>query len=66
MSFREDAMPNETLFLLKDPEGWYTIGQIASLLRQAEAQGHTLERNSYLEKMTVRQLDNLVHGRMDC
>lgn len=54
---------DETLFLLKDPDGRYTIGQIVILLREAERQGHPLEPNSYLENLTVRQLDDLAHQR---
>lgn len=56
---------DETLFILKDPEDLYTVEKIQSILQMAEAQGHPLEKGSYLEKMTIRQIDDMVHGRLD-
>jgi hypothetical protein len=56
---------DETLFILKDPEDLYTVERIQSILRMAETQGHPLEKGSYLEKMTIRQIDDMVHGRLD-
>ncbi len=53
------------LFCIADPTGKYTVRHIESILREAEKLGHPLEPGSYLEEMTVRQLDALVHGRMD-
>ena len=32
---------------------------------EAERQGHPLQSGSYIEKMTIRQLDGLVRGRYD-
>ena len=48
-----------------DSNGQYSAGDIRELLKAAELQGHPLEPGSYLEQLTVRQLDALVHGRTD-
>lgn len=56
---------DETLFTLRDPEGMYTLGQIQALVEKAEKMGHPLERGSYLESMTVKQLARLTDGKYD-
>ena len=58
-------MPDEILFCIADPTGKYTARHIGFILREAERLGHPLDKDSYLERMTVRQLDALVHGRTD-
>lgn len=56
---------DETLFCIMDPDGRYTLPQISALIMLAEDQGHPVAAGSYLQDMTVRQLDNLLHGRTD-
>jgi hypothetical protein len=56
---------DDLLFAVKDPTGLYLPEHIYSLLQMAKAQGHPLERGSYLGKMTIAQLDALVHGKTD-
>jgi len=41
------------------------MGQIAALLETAEKRGYPLERGSYLENMTVKQLARLMQGIHD-
>jgi hypothetical protein len=53
------------LFTALDPGGRYTSEQICWLLKMAKDQGHSLERGTYLEQMTISQLDALVHGKTD-
>jgi hypothetical protein len=55
----------ETLFLIRDPEGAYTSAQICALIETAEHQGYPIERGSYLEHMTVKQLARLTNGVYD-
>ena len=55
----------ELLFVVRDPTGLYTVAHICALLRMAQVHGHPLDRGSYLEHMTIAQLDALVHGRTD-
>jgi hypothetical protein len=59
-------MDNEILFCISDPHGYYTMGQIATLLEIAQNKGYPLEPGSYLESMTVKQLARLVSGMHDC
>jgi hypothetical protein len=54
---------DETLFILRDPEHLYTHSEICDLLQLAEDLGFPLERGTYLEQLTVRELDILVHTR---
>ena len=58
-------MPDEFLFCICDPEGQFTLGQIQALVEKAERLGHPLERGSYLESMTVKQLARLTNQRYD-
>ena len=53
------------LFCIKDPENAYTPEQIKYILEKAEAQGYPLERGSYLESMTVKQVARLTNGVYD-
>jgi hypothetical protein len=57
---RDDA---ETLFTMRDPDNCYTPDAICALLLEAGRQGYPLEPGSYLQHMTIRQLDLLVHGK---
>lgn len=56
---------DDTLSLIRDPEGLYTLGQITALVEKAEKCGFPLERGSYLESMTVKQLARLMDNRFD-
>jgi len=54
---------DETLFILRDPEELYTHSDIVDLLQKAEDLGFPLEAGTYLEKLTVRELDVLVNRK---
>lgn len=53
------------IMIVPDEGDPYTPTMIRDLLKQAEAQGHPLGMGSYLESLTIRQVDDLVHGRTD-
>jgi len=55
----------DDMLLPSDPKGLYTRGQIIAILERARQQGHPLERGSYLEKMTIGQLDRLTKEATD-
>jgi hypothetical protein len=57
---RDDTEP---LFTMSDPDGKYSSSLICALLLEAERQGYPIEHGSYLEHMTIKQLDQLVHGK---
>lgn len=46
-------------------DGEFAPEQVRDLLRMAQEQGHPMSSDSYLRDMTVKQIDALVHGRMD-
>jgi hypothetical protein len=54
---------DETLFILRDPQGLYSHSDICDLLEKAETLGFSLEAGTELEKLTVRELDILVNRR---
>jgi hypothetical protein len=54
---------DETLFVLRDPDHLYTHSEVCELLERAENLGFSLERESELEGLTVRELDLLVNRR---
>jgi hypothetical protein len=58
-------MGSDLLFTMSDPDNRYDLAQIHALIREAERQGHPVEKGSYLQGMTFRQLDALLHGRHD-
>ena len=58
-------MDSDVIFFIRDPESLYSCAQIVAILKRAEAQGYPLERGSYLENMTIRQLDRLTKGFYD-
>jgi len=58
-------MENDALFLIHDPNALYTCKMIADVIERAEAQGHPVKRGSYLEHMTVAQLDRLKRTMYD-
>lgn len=43
----------------------YTVQQICAILKKAEKQGFSLEQGSYVEKMTIGQIDRLTQGVYD-
>jgi hypothetical protein len=53
-------------FVIRDPEFAYSLDRVVAILAKAEEMGLPLEKGSYLESMTIRQLDMLIHGRTDC
>lgn len=57
-------MPNIATSI-SDTHGLYTLGQIAALVELAKKRGYSLEPGSYLESMTVKQLDRLGNERYD-
>lgn len=54
------------ILIVPDDDELYDAARIRDLLGMAESQGHPLETGTYLESMTIRQVDALVHGRTDC
>lgn len=48
-----------------DTDDRYRPEDVHALLKEAELQGHSLGAGTYIEQLTVRQLDALVHGRTD-
>ena len=54
---------DETLFILRDPDQTYTHSEVCDLLEGAELMGFSLERGTELERLTVRELDVLIHRR---
>ena len=52
---------DETLFHLRDPDHLFTHSEVCDLLQKAEDMGFPLEAGSYLENMTVRELEVLVN-----
>lgn len=59
------SQEDEFLFMIRDPEGRHTNEGIAALLLRAEQMGHVLTKDSYIQHLTVEQLDALVNGRFD-
>lgn len=53
----------ETLWVLRDPEQAYTHSEICDLLEKAELLGFSLQRGTELEKLTVREIDELVNRK---
>jgi hypothetical protein len=54
---------DETLFILRDPDQLYTHSEVVDLLELAEKMGFSLEKGSDLERLTVRELDILLHRK---
>jgi hypothetical protein len=52
------------VLIFRDDET-YSTERIRELIAEAERLGHPLEAGSYLEQLSIRQLDELVHGRTD-
>ncbi|MHB1952124.1 MAG: hypothetical protein ACYCOU_00125 [Sulfobacillus sp.] len=53
-------------YIMVIPDGGdYSPERIRALLKDAEAKGYDLSSCSYLHQMTIRQLDELLHGRTD-
>lgn len=48
-------------FVLRDPEHLYSHSEVCALLERAAELGFSLDKGSELEKLTVRELDVLVH-----
>ena len=44
---------------------FYTLEQICALLDKAEKMGLPLDKGSYLDQMTIRQLEELVNGKTE-
>lgn len=58
-------MTDDYLFSVSDPRNEYRAERIGELLQMAADQGHPVAKGSYLQYMTVVQLDRLVHGKYD-
>jgi hypothetical protein len=56
----------EVMFRIRDPELRYSLDQVVAILAKADEMNLPMEKGSYLESMTIRQLDNLVNGKADC
>lgn len=59
------TIEDEVVFYLHDPAITYTPQQVKSIVARAELQGYPLEKGSYIEKMTVSQLERLLERRYD-
>lgn len=55
---------DETLAIVRDPEGVYTHSEVVELFRRAVDQGFSLDAGGELDGLTVRELENLVTRRM--
>jgi hypothetical protein len=55
----------KSFYMPADGSERYTIQQICAILKIAEAQGFPLERGSYVEQMTIAQLDRLTQKVYD-
>ncbi len=53
--------PGEDVFVLRDPGHEYTHSEVCDLLQKAFDLGFDLETGTFLENMTVRELDVLVN-----
>jgi len=54
---------DETRWVLRDWESWYTESEVSDILERAQALGYSLEAGSELDGFTLRDLDILVHRR---
>jgi hypothetical protein len=53
----------ETLWVISDPSGLYSIEDIYGLLKQAAGRGISLGCDSPLEHLTLGELDTMLNGR---
>jgi hypothetical protein len=58
---KPDGASGELLFLLRDPTRTYSLQEVVTLVAKAEQVGLPLEKGSYVEQMTIAQLDALVN-----
>ena len=56
----------ETILLFRDPGGRYSMRQVVEILQLAQDMGLPLEKESYVEQMTIGQLDALVRSKGKC
>lgn len=56
---------DDVIFHLREPKREYAPRHVAEILLRAEQQGHPLIEGSYLEKMTISQIERLLDGRYD-
>ena len=50
-------------FVIRDPEKIYSMREVVDLLQKAQDMGLPLEKESWLEQITIRQLDALVNNK---
>lgn len=62
----KDMECGETVFVIADPEKLYSLSQVIEILQLAEDMGLPLGKGTYVETMTVRQLESLVRKRGNC
>jgi len=55
--------PDDVPFSLRDRDQIYTNSELCDLLEKAAALGFSLGPGSELERLTVRELDNLVNRK---
>lgn len=63
---KPDGATGDLLFVLRDPGKLYKFHEVVSILAKAEEMGMPLEKGSYLECLTVSQLDSLVNDPRKC
>ncbi len=53
--------PCHDVFVVRDPNGFYTWAEVCDILDKAERLGHSLDYDTPLHGMTVMQIDRLVN-----
>ena len=56
----------ETILVIRDPGRRYPISEVLEILSLAQNMGLSLEKESWVEQLTVKQLDALVRSRGKC
>lgn len=66
VSAKPEGENGELLFILKDPSRRYSLSEVVTLLTRAQEIGLPLEQGSYVECLTIAQLDALVNDARRC
>jgi hypothetical protein len=62
----EGMESGELMFVLSDPDHRYSLDQVVEILNMAQDMGLPLDEGTFVEHMTVRQLEALVRKRGNC
>jgi hypothetical protein len=63
VSKMKDGEGGDLCFAIRDPDCLYTYDQVVQILQKAQDMDFPLDAGSYLEDMTIKQLDDLVNGK---